>query len=1094
MIRLFNRAASFSSANSILSAPSTNTVVQTVHLHNRRTVLHSVGTEKVSHPLLQRHRSQVNQQRWLSALGGVSEHSAIGAPKTRKRRKMKGLDSSISAVAGDSEASEKNTTRIFFTRPRRAVTESGAAQKDGGATSSVPSQAEEHTSDALADAEFQLRQTRLSNELCLYQRCGADATFAHDAVADGNSNWATNKKGSNHTAVTTAEDAVSPAHRQQEAYSRLLEESIINPFNRKRLQASSPTAALLASLGFVRHSRNPFFLEWRHDIFTDKLRATLHKLEEAVIRSYKKQLHQYEKEKCSRNRRKKESFPGAPPKISAVPSVDDALDVLLRPLERGGKGKGNEVVDAALDNPGNWKKQLSAILRSPNAATVIPQHLEQLYADITTSSVMPPKLDASALGSPAQSSDDAAELVVLTVDQSNTLHLAVQGYSLFIGGSAGTGKTVLLRQIYKRLTQMGLRVAMTATTGVAAVQLGGCTFHHAFNAPILAGGAGVGGMLSGEVTQRRWDQTALRAVDVVVIDEASLLDAQTVDAFDMEARLARMSSAPFGGIQVIFCGDFLQLSIGIQDALPAYLSSAFSSLMKLRLETPMRHREKDPLLPLLNKLRRGKFDADAFQLLDKPIPEDSNSTTTFIFPCRRDAQKLNEIKLSELVTMEKMFVPQRGPLRLSGRFTSSALIEMGSGQGMPSRNRVLALLRDELVKYYAQKNHLALCLDSSSEGTAQLLALSGIATAVTDTDVVVMPAQALPGGSTVSPDSFFLRVRFPDTNGPNGDTLVSHPSLSGMESSVTTSSARGDDPAERKKEERLLDETTPQAHPSASSPSSAAVMTNTRRRAGLLTSLLDREGWKIVAESVARHLSARVVSFFDEEPRSLLPLSMTMALADMTNNDIAQTLAPLRLKLGCRVMVTRNLSRRVSNGSVGTVEAFADPDPTLFPQNRGGASYVRSPLPPGVGDKYFDKLPIVRLQEGGVVQIPPIPFHIGGTPLTYYYGHDIYSVPLQLGYAFTVHKVQGLTLSGNVVLDCENFFDCPHLVYVACSRVSSMGQLIVKNIRPQMVIVKQSALDFTDTLLPASNLLRLVPSSSVAKGYWTQFKGAAPNK
>lgn len=59
-----------------------------------------------------------------------------------------------------------------------------------------------------------------------------------------------------------------------------------------------------------------------------------------------------------------------------------------------------------------------------------------------------------------------------------------------------------------------------------------------------------------------------------------------------------------------------------------------------------------------------------------------------------------------------------------------------------------------------------------------------------------------------------------------------------------------------------------------------------------------------------------------------------MALADVTNSDIAATLMPLRLKLGCRVMVNRNLSRSVSNGSVGVVEAFARADVNLFPRRR----------------------------------------------------------------------------------------------------------------------------------------------------------------
>lgn len=943
-----------------------------------------------------------------------------------------------------------------------------------------------------------------------------------------------------------------------------------------------------------------------------------------------------------------------PPPPPSPPSIQEGVDKVLRPLEKKkgpsgsgmgvGTGKGNppgagdgqswvdillRSYDAGVDSndmvtvaaalssssstgsSSSWMAELCILLRRPDALTLIPRFLEQRYLDLTTSSVMPPKLDTSTtdfgmplplsnegngegkitrkpndiaesttagpLGAPGNTVEtlengdqkgvkeggagdetNHSSCTTLTVDQLNVLNLAQQGYSLFIGGSAGTGKTVLLRQIHKQLTQMGLRVAMTATTGVAAVQLGGCTFHHAFNAPIYAGGggglecwggmAGANGMgISAELWNRRWDQTVLRAVDVVMIDEVSLLDAQTFDAFDMEARLARMSSEPFGGIQVLICGDFLQLSIGLQDALPAYLSTAFGYLMKVRLETPMRHRVGDPLLPLLNKVRRGEYDPKLFAPLDKAIPKDAKEGTpgedgtgrcsmTFIFPRRRDAQRLNDAKLGELITMEKIFPPQRGPLRLSGDFTTSAFMEMLNGGSMPSRGKVLDVIRAEFAALLGEKledftrsgespfgagEFVSVQKDDttksslipprcsvpggSSRGgvgsgyhTALLSALSpgtSMAALLPELDVVVMPAQTNVSlysvASCTSSSSFFLRIRYPNRTSRlpcNASTAAGATSVLVTNHSTTskTASRSTTSPEDRKQTERSNKNEDPAG---VGNMLAICPSTSTRHRTGLLQTLLTNEIWEQLAHAVAARLSARVVSFFEDEPRSMIPLSVSMALADMTNNDIAQTLMPLRLKLGCRVMVNRNLSRRVSNGSVGTVEAFADPDPTLFPSRFSGPvglSY-RSPgaeVAKVIEAECFDQLPIVRLLDGSVVQIPPIPIHIGGTPLTYYYGHDVFAIPLQLGYAFTVHKVQGLTLQGTVVLDCKNFFDCPHLVYVACSRVTSIDQLIVKNIKPGMVMVKQSALEFSDTLTPASNAADLTPPSQAARGSW----------
>ncbi|RNC41635.1 PIF1 helicase-like protein [Trypanosoma cruzi] len=109
---------------------------------------------------------------------------------------------------------------------------------------------------------------------------------------------------------------------------------------------------------------------------------------------------------------------------------------------------------------------------------------------------------------------------------------------------------------------------------------------------------------------------------------------------------------------------------------------------------------------------------------------------------------------------------------------------------------------------------------------------------------------------------------------------------------------------------------------------------------------------------------------------------------------------------------------------------------------------------------------------------------VGGTPATFFYGHELYLLPMQLGYGFTVHKVQGLTLQGTVVLDCKHFFECPHLVYVACSRVRTLDQLIVKNIKGDMVIVKRSALEFSEKLRDASVITNLLPPDGCTRASW----------
>lgn len=173
----------------------------------------------------------------------------------------------------------------------------------------------------------------------------------------------------------------------------------------------------------------------------------------------------------------------------------------------------------------------------------------------------------------------AAEIrrVQLTPDQKAALALAVtHRKNLFIGGAAGVGKSGVLRAIACELAHTHkLKVAVTATTGVASLTLGGYTFHRVFG-------------LKCHASANRFNPTALRAYDVLILDEVSMINARMLEDFDAQCRAARgwskktlqrmliensvngddgsrivascPSTLPFGGLQVILSGDFAQLN------------------------------------------------------------------------------------------------------------------------------------------------------------------------------------------------------------------------------------------------------------------------------------------------------------------------------------------------------------------------------------------------------------------------------------------------------------------------------------------------------------------------------------------------------
>ncbi|MFK8252123.1 ATP-dependent DNA helicase [Ancylobacter terrae] len=120
--------------------------------------------------------------------------------------------------------------------------------------------------------------------------------------------------------------------------------------------------------------------------------------------------------------------------------------------------------------------------------------------------------------------------------------------TLVLGG-AGTGKTSFLHALRKA---GGTKQAFLAPTGVAALQLGGQTIHSFFGLPPR--------LLNPEdVKPRAQRRTVLKKLERLVIDEISMVRADVLDAVDRCLRIARADAAPFGGVQIVLVGDFLQL-------------------------------------------------------------------------------------------------------------------------------------------------------------------------------------------------------------------------------------------------------------------------------------------------------------------------------------------------------------------------------------------------------------------------------------------------------------------------------------------------------------------------------------------------------
>lgn len=138
--------------------------------------------------------------------------------------------------------------------------------------------------------------------------------------------------------------------------------------------------------------------------------------------------------------------------------------------------------------------------------------------------------------------------------QDEALAIMESGSSVLLTGAAGTGKTYVLNKFIKRAKKRGMSVAVTATTGLAATHLNGTTIH-------AWSGIGVHDKVDkhmvGKLAKSR--QELMRKADVLIIDEISMLHDYRLDMVDQVLRMVRAHEEPFGGMQVILCGDFFQL-------------------------------------------------------------------------------------------------------------------------------------------------------------------------------------------------------------------------------------------------------------------------------------------------------------------------------------------------------------------------------------------------------------------------------------------------------------------------------------------------------------------------------------------------------
>lgn len=256
--------------------------------------------------------------------------------------------------------------------------------------------------------------------------------------------------------------------------------------------------------------------------------------------------------------------------------------------------------------------------------------------------------------------------------------------SVFLTGKAGTGKTTFLHHIR---THVDKNVIVAAPTGVAAINAGGVTLHSLLQLPFEPFLPNFEGKkkLDYHFRLRKSKIEMLRELELLIIDEVSMLRADTLDAIDYMLKRYRNSQEAFGGVQVLFIGDMFQLPPVVQQQewaeLKNYYPSPFffhaqvlENNMPLYIELKTIYRQSDQqFIGILNNIRNNCSTPQDLAILNQrynPLFQPSASTEKYVVLCTHNykADRINNEELARLAGREVRF---RGQIR--GDFAENAL-------------------------------------------------------------------------------------------------------------------------------------------------------------------------------------------------------------------------------------------------------------------------------------------------------------------------------------------------------------------------------------------------------------------------------------
>ena len=235
--------------------------------------------------------------------------------------------------------------------------------------------------------------------------------------------------------------------------------------------------------------------------------------------------------------------------------------------------------------------------------------------------------------------------------------------NVFLTGPGGVGKSHLIRCMVESARNQARNVAVCAMTGCASVQLKcGATTLHSWSGIRLA--KDENWQIVQSVVKNKRSATNWKTVDVLIVDEVSMMSRKIFELIEEIARTLRIRSRPFGGLQVVFCGDFFQLPPVGNEADPTSVQMCMESPQWLKvfpysqcIELDQLYRQTDPqFVDILSEVRVGTLSEESVSILRKHVnravnlEETNNVVPTKLFPIKQKVEYVNKTMFGQITS------------------------------------------------------------------------------------------------------------------------------------------------------------------------------------------------------------------------------------------------------------------------------------------------------------------------------------------------------------------------------------------------------------------------------------------------------------